>query len=182
MTIANLISAIPPPHKPTYAFSEPWDLVEGQLGSPLPIDYKELARLYGRGQFLAFFDIYTPKGPTLESRFFDAINIARATFLQEVQGSFIFDDPPLPIWPRPGGLLACGETGWGDYLFWLTRGPVEEWPIVLWSRERQQLESFEYDLTDFLAGVATGEIESASFPGKWSADLGMPAYTPLPPK
>lgn len=166
MTIETLIKAVPPPAKPTYAFDEPWDTIQSQLTLQMPIDYKELVRLYGSGRFFEFFDIYAPRSPIASCRLIDAIQAVRSLFLQEVQGgSFIFDDPPLPLWPRPGGLLACGRTAWGDYLFWLTRGLPSEWPVVLWDRYQGQLTLFEYDLSDFLAGITNRTIGHDRIPG-----------------
>lgn len=170
MSIKNLIKAIPPPVEPTYAFDASWLHIEGGTGPLLPFDYKELIRLYGAGRFLGFFDICGPWSPTPEGRFDNIRTRARTDFVYAVQGSMIFDDPPLPIWPRPGGLMAFGETLSGGYLFWLTRGLVDEWPIVIWDWTHNELESFECDLTDFLAGVANGSIRSEKFPDTWRPD------------
>lgn len=154
------------------------------MRTQLPQDYKELARLYGNGRFLEFFDIYTPRSPTTEGRLVNAVQMARSDFIYAAQGSHFFDLPPLPIWPRPGGLLACGQTANGDQIFWLTRGLVDEWPIVIWDRSCEEgirLHTFDCDLTDFLAEVAAGAIESEVFPGRWSPEAGGSAFRSSPP-
>jgi hypothetical protein len=74
------------------------------------------------------------------------------------------DDLPYPFWPSPGGLLAFGKTDFGDYLFWLTHGPPNDWRVVVWGRGLQQFEAFDCNLTDFLAGVAAGGILPDDFP------------------
>ena len=176
MTIENLIKTIPPPAEPAYPYDGPWEHIQAQIGAQLPYDYKELLRLYGAGRFMRFFDIVGPTSPTAEGRLVNFMSAAHSSFIYDRQGSWFYDDPPLPIWPRPGGLLACGQTGWGDYIFWLTRGHVPEWPIVVWDRTREQLESFEYDLTDFLAEIAKGNIHSESFPGTWDPHPGGQAF------
>jgi len=172
MTIENLVKVIPPPRDPIYAYDDGWDLYERVVHTPLPIDYKELMRLYGAGSFMEFFDICGPRSPTVPGKLEHVVSAAAIEFIQDIQGGFLFDDPPLPIWPRLGGLFACGWTWSGNYIFWLTRGLVSEWPIVIWDRNRQTLEHFEYDLTDFLAGVATGNIRSEIFPAEksWPKD------------
>jgi hypothetical protein len=46
---------------------------------------------------------------------------------------------------------------------------------VVWGRGLQQFESFECNLTDFLAGVAKGEILPEEFPDDPCEDMFRPA-------
>lgn len=162
MTIQTLITAIPPPASPTYAFDGPWERIEAELGTPLPQDYKDLVRLYGGGGFMEYFIVNNPASPGPGGEL-----IPEA---YEVQKLFVEHHPHLPMYPKPGGLLVCGSSDNGEYLFWLTRGPVSEWPIVVWDHDCAQdkeLEVFECDLTDFIAGVVTGDIRPRAFPDDW---------------
>lgn len=71
------------------------------------------------------------------------------------------------MWPWPGGLLPFGATDNGDYLFWLPRGAPSDWGVVVWDRGGSEIDQFEElncDLTDFLAGLATGAILPRAFP------------------
>ncbi len=72
-----------------------------------------------------------------------------------------------PVWPDAGGLFPAGATSNGDQIFWLPQGDPASWRIVVWDRGRlegEEIELFECDLTDFLAGLATGEITPKAFP------------------
>lgn len=153
MTIETLLKVAPPPAKPTHVFTAPWEVIEEQLRTRLPQDYKDLMRVYGSGKFVDLFGIYHPLGQTK----WDSI-VYNALMLQRSSG-----DCRLPIYPMPGGLLVCGLTDDGAYICWLTRGATpEEWPIVLWDvrprTEEEEFTMFECDLTDFIAGVLTTGI------------------------
>ncbi len=156
MSIKNLIAALPPPAAPAFAFNGSWETIEAELGTPLPEDYKDIVRVYGDGVYLNLLFAYMPIGES------DHVTLIPQVY--RVQKIFSEDYGPL-MYPRPGGLLGCGETHDGDYIFWLTRGPVSEWPIVVWDRgasEEEKFTTFECDLTDFIAGLVTGSLR---FPG-----------------
>lgn len=157
MTIENLIKVIPPPTEPVSAFSGPWEPIEAEIGTRLPQDYKDLARLYGFGKFLNFLVVYSPICRSPYVRLGPQVHTAHALF----RGVEL----PCPLWPGTGGLLVCGGTDFSDQLFWLTRGQRDEWPIVVWGRGLQQFESFECDLTDFIAGLVTGDVRPEDLPG-----------------
>ncbi|MBN9318691.1 MAG: hypothetical protein BGN86_14645 [Caulobacterales bacterium 68-7] len=159
MTIQNLLKVLPPPAAPTYTFDGPWEPIEAELGTPLPQDYKELARVYGDGYFLDCFGINMPIGSGPYGLLVPEI--------YERQKFFVEEHPSVRMFPQPGGLLACGSVDVGLTLFWLTRGPVDEWPIVVWDHkwiEGEEVELFECDLTDFIAGVVSGTIDPRGFP------------------
>jgi hypothetical protein len=61
-------------------------------------------------------------------------------------------------------LIPFAWTDDGDDLFWLSRGPPAEWPVVVWDRGLSEPEVFECGLTDFLAGLASGEVLPKEFP------------------
>ena len=166
MTIGNLIKAAPPATVPVNSFGGPWEPIEAWIGSELPPDYKELVRRYGDGAFLEAFGIYNPACVNPFGRFPYAADRVREMFVRERS---------FPMSPQPGGLLAIGESDGGHYILWLTRGPASEWPIVVWGdygTEGQETETFECDLTDFLAGLITGEIWPRSFgPDNWRQEM-----------
>lgn len=159
MTIDTLIKAVPPPALPSDAFSGPWEPIEAELGTPLPQDYKDFVRLYGAGYFMEFLGIDIPRSTNPNIRLETNVPIVCAGFLS-------IDDAewPYPFWPKPGGLLPFGGTDDGDMFFWLPRVSPADWGVVVWDRGLNQFEAFHCDLTDFLAGLATGEILSKEFP------------------
>ena len=160
MTIENLLRAVPPPAAPFEAFDGPWDVIEDNLDLELPQDYKDYVRLYGYGYFMEFLGICVPGSRNPNTRL-------------ELQARWIgrsfagLNVKPYVMWPWPGGLLPFGGTDNGDYLFWLTRGAPSDWGVVVWDRGGLEFEEFEEmncDLTDFLAGLATGTILPKAFP------------------
>lgn len=157
MTIEALLNILPPPAEPVEAFRGPWAAVEAEIGTPLPPDYKDFVRIYGCGEFLGFFRIAVPWSWYPESRLAKQMSGVR-----EILGDDA--DRPYPIWPEAGGLIACGETDFGDLFFWLTRGAPADWPMVFWDRGFDRFEVFDCGLTDFLAGVLTGRIQPQGFP------------------
>jgi len=162
VTIERLMAVVPPPVAPFEAFhGGAWDLIEAELGTPLPQDYKDFVRLYGCGEFMEFLTIHVPRSRSQYVRL-----EAEAYAVARLAGELADDELPFPypFWPTPGGLLACGKTDNGDNLFWLTRGSPDDWTVVVWGRGSGEFEAFDCGLTDFLAGVATGGIEPEDFP------------------
>lgn len=162
MTIENLIKAVPPPVAPVEAFRGPWEVIEADVSTRLPQDYKDFARLYGSGYFLDFLGIYIPNTEDPHARLEWQAQLVRGTFL-----TYEEEDRPYPMWPEPGGLLPFGRTFDGDEFFWLMRGPPDAWRVVVWDRGFGSFEELDCDLTDFLAGLATGEL----LPKHWPEDL-----------
>lgn len=57
-----------------------------------------------------------------------------------------------------------GYADYGDYLCWVTRGDPADWRVVVWGRGDWTFEELDCDLTDFLAGLATGDVLPKEFP------------------
>jgi hypothetical protein len=157
MTIENLMKVVPPPAEPFEAFSGPWEPIESEIGTALPQDYKKFVQLYGRGYFMEFLGIAVPRAQNPNARLEYQVRAICSTFFDR-------DELPYPLWPTPGGLLPFGGTDNGDFLFWLPRGAPADWSVVVWDRGSCSFEPLECDLTDFLAGLATGEVLPKEFP------------------
>lgn len=170
MTIGALLSAVAPPAAPFQKFAGPWEPVEAYLGTKLPPDYKDFARLYGHGQFMEFLTINLPGDRTQRGSLEGELHMAREMINLGVSVRY-------PTWPDPDGLLNVGLTRFNDRLFWLPRGDPAEWRIVVWDRAFQNLEAFDCDLTGFLAGLAAGTIRPEGFPSDALAD--KPLFAPL---
>ena len=172
MSIEALRKVAPPPAIPIAPFMGSWGPLELQLRSKLPEDYKSLVRLYGLGSFLDFFFFYLPQSRDRYVRLEAEISVVCKIFAND-------ESLPYPVWPNPGGLLPVGRTDNGDYIFWLTEGEPADWRVVVWDRGLilDACETFDCDLTTFIAGVITGEIRPTAFP----EDLlpYEPPFTPL---
>ncbi len=172
MSIEALVKIAPPPVEPPTAFAGPWEPIEAELGVTLPQDYKDFARLYGEGSFFETVGIHMPAA---QSRHIRLVHEARV-ICDDLR---TLDDLPYALWPEPGGLLPFGKTNYGDYLCWLTRGLPANWGVVVWGRGFLTFEAFDCDLTDFLAGLATGEILPEEFPdGLLPCDQPFAPYAP----
>jgi hypothetical protein len=171
MTIENLVKVLPPPEAPISAFAGPWMWIEKVIGTALPQDYKDFTRLYGFGTFLEFFGVYSPVCRSPHVRLEPQI-LAMRGFTSQL------DDSPYSMWPKPGGLLPCGVSDFGDYLFWRTDGPPQSWRVVFWGRGMCEFEAFDCDLTDFLAGIVTGKIWPNDFPERLDEEEAL--FTPEP--
>jgi len=159
VTIERLVQVVPPPAKPFEPFTGPWEPVEAYLGTKLPPDYKDFARLYGRGCFSEFVFINLPGSPDRRGSLEGELDLAREMINYGMP-------VPYPAWPDAGGLLNIGLTEFNDRLFWLPRGDASDWTIVVWDRALQKLESFDCSLTNFLAGLAAGTIVPEGFVGR----------------
>ena len=74
------------------------------------------------------------------------------------------DELPHPMRPASGGLIPFGGTEKGDFLFWLSQGAPDDWRVAVWDRGMQEFEVLNCGLTDFLAGLATGDVAPKEFP------------------
>jgi len=162
LPIETLLHVVPPPARPFDAFTWPWHVIESELGTRLPQDYKDFCRLYGAGYFMQFLGVHVPNTQNPNTRFDYQVGLV-------VKGFAYLEEAHYPFWPEPGGLIPFGATDNGDYLFWLPRGETpDDWPVVVWDRgggdEPESFEVFDRDLTDFLAGLATGTINPRAFP------------------
>lgn len=158
MTIENLIRAAASPPEPGDPFIGPWEVVEAELGTALPPDYKELVRRYGYGYWLEFIGIDVPRCRNPNMRLEEQVrlecDVIRKVGLIE-----------HPLWPEPGGLMPFGGTDNGDTLAWVTRGAPEEWRVaVLPDDTWGEVELLDCDVTDFLAGLATGSLRPKGLP------------------
>ncbi len=173
MTIENLIKAVPPPAAPSESFRGPWEPVEAEIGRELPPDYKDFVRLYGGGYFFGGTVMICVAGAaTPGARLERHVPLVCSTFTP-------FDDRmPYRLWPEADGLIPLGGTNGGDQIFWLTEDDPAAWKVVVWGRGLGSFEVFDCDVTDFLAGLASGEILPKEFPELGRSD---PVFEPFPP-
>src|SRR5579883_1207389 len=59
MSIERLMELVPPPQR-IQRLPINWDRIESTLGIALPVDYKQLAELYGPGVFADSIVLYAP--------------------------------------------------------------------------------------------------------------------------
>ncbi|MET8968685.1 SMI1/KNR4 family protein [Streptomyces hydrogenans] len=148
----RLVELVVPPAEPVDAHGD-WTAAETTIGSRLPGDYRRLVETYGWGEFCDFLYLRTPFG-TSEYNGIEWQS-ARPTGSPERDR----DRYPYPLHPAPGGLLVWGTTMDADRLCWLTSGPSDDWPVVVWSNEGWY-EIHPMGAAAFIEGWAGGRVTS----------------------
>lgn len=168
MSIERLTEVVPPPASKGDWSAKAWAQIEAELGTSLPRDFRDFGRLYGSGCFLNYMAIEVPRASDNGAFFKVRISEICDGFRRAEREGYDF-------WPSPGGLLPFASTGNAEYLFWLPRGAPEDWPVLVWGRD-SGFEVFDCGFTDFLVGLATGEIAPVDF-----SDELLPCEHPFEP-
>jgi hypothetical protein len=145
---------------------EQWTALKAS-GIDLPTDYREFLSFFGTGVLADFFYVFNPFSRVRGMNWFE--EIAVTTFVFNV---LISHSPELyrhwRFFPQPGGLLPCGKTGNGDFLFWSTEGSALSWPICI-SDGSPSLDVSGDSLCDFLFKALTNSKYSKGLPDLMSA-------------
>lgn len=162
MTIDHLLAVMAPPVNPTeIPGPRAWKAVEGRLGMPLPIDYKEFIEIYGSGKIADFLWIFNPfsinENLNLEKQI---ENQARVLAELQLYGESI----PYRLFPERGGVLPFGITDNGDVLFWLTAGAPDDWVVVVNEARAPNWELYNFSMSGFLAAVLQRQVLCGIFP------------------
>ena len=139
---------------------ERWVAVEEALGLRLPGNYKKLVDLFGASSWGEFLHVLSP--------FDERLN------LQQVGGQKLDADRdsrtefpshyPLPLYPEPGGLLPWAITDNGDTLYFITRGPPDDWPTVIKGARPPEFEVSFLPPAWLVHGIAAGTLRSTVLP------------------
>lgn len=143
-----------------------WKVVEADLGTALPADYKALADHYPGvlvDSFLAVFHPVPREG-----------NFSLREFADQTLGYLRLRREDLPhhvpyaLFPEPGGLLPWGVTDNNNFLFWLTAGQPDEWQVVV--TDNEEWWTHRGSMRSFLAGVLRKEIRCPVLPDDFPDD------------
>jgi hypothetical protein len=182
MSIAELVSVLPPPSIPTEVGPQSdWADIEIVLGTPLPQDYKDYINSYGTGSIFRFFQVLSPFSAispcNLCSRGSEILDAYRVTWAAYPQYS-----PPYPPFPEPDGLLPWPVTDNGDTACWLTKGAPDDWIIVVCDNKfSEEHDEFQTSMTGFLAGWIRQEMVPVVFPDNVFT-LGCPPFQSYEPR
>ncbi len=168
-----------PPASQRLATHEPWHSVEQSIGTVLPVDYKAFVDTYGfvrLDDFLMVFSPFTDDGPgDLLTESVSGIEAYRT-----LQRRFPAD-MTLPAFPEPGGILPLGRTDNGDDLHWLTLGPPDEWPIVIFGSRERRHQQIDRNLTGLLVSLLDRDEVVPVFPDRFPRDDARFDPVVLPP-
>ncbi|WP_367044465.1 SMI1/KNR4 family protein [Streptomyces sp. Je 1-332] len=127
-----------------------WEVIEGELQFPLPVDYKELFETFGGGVFSdSVYFLGSDEGLAFDflTQWRVALSVdqeARAVGVSVVEPYGIYD-------PGGKGLVPWGSTEWADEYFWLVDADKPaEYPILAraedgeWHRHDMSTSEFLY--------------------------------------
>lgn len=132
-----------------------WNAVEGQFGTRLPSDFKDILNAYPRlclGDFIRFLD---PRNQTPGLRLFEG-NLSNSEWLEDMQEDFP-DEFAYSAFPDNGGVLMWANTTDGDYCYWIVNGDPEEWEIVISTDKGRYWTRCAGGIVDFLLALQAGE-------------------------
>jgi SMI1-KNR4 cell-wall len=155
----RLQSLIPPPAEPVEA--GPLALrttIEQSLGLALPDDLYDFVLVYGSGgfrtpDFSGLLHVHNPFSPTFVELENEWLTLLRTSKAYEDE-SYI----PFGIHPDKPGLFHLGYDDGGRFVFWLTEGDPNEWPILVWTLEKT-FQRIDDRLVDFLINLFSGKID-----------------------
>lgn len=158
--VERLTALIPPqgPRRPRN-----WAAAEGELGTALPQDYKELVELYGGGIFDEEIWILDPECPDKGYNLLEETE-ARAEIL-----ATLWETEPKPPQLLEGDgaevLPWAYIEGSGAMLYWLRRPgqKPEEWTTLFNEGRGPEWEHHPHSCVHFLFSVLTGEADTVYF-------------------
>jgi hypothetical protein len=153
-----------------------WDQVARKLGLELPSDYREFVEAYGSGSLAGFIQVYNPYSESpysLLERIEKVCQVYRS--LKSSEGD---RQVPFPIHPDRPGLLPWAQNDVGNYMFWLTEGAPEKWPVVLSQGRSDKWERFDMGMLTFLIKALTHGLKSKIWPDDFPDPDSPIVFTP----
>ncbi|MEU2393517.1 SMI1/KNR4 family protein [Streptomyces sp. NPDC007369] len=131
-----------------------WDLIERNLGTELPSDFKHLAEWYPTFDIGDDILVALP-GPGEEHDQLTHIH----SVLDVLVDVWLEPESGLVAHPAPGGLLPWGESAESDKFMWTTVGGTpQEWLVTVASRGGAWWH-YEGGMVQFLAELCDGTLE-----------------------
>jgi hypothetical protein len=159
--LEQLIALVPPPARPRLGPAG-WAEVTGRLGTALPPDYVALAERYAGAELRDWLYLYQPLDLTAPGGLVRNAYGAGEAY-RTLRRDFP-DDFPRAAFPEPGGFLAAAVSLDGDWVGWLTEGPPERWPTMVWPRHARGDTVLPRTLTEVLLDWATGALAVPGLP------------------
>ncbi|MGW5128426.1 SMI1/KNR4 family protein [Streptomyces sp. NPDC004069] len=129
-----------------------WAAVEQRLGTALPSDYKQLAEIFGHGDFDGFLSLYVPDAGVSSMDIVDHAEYLARDASQE--GTHLWR--PNDIYPAPGGLLQWAASEQADQFYWLTEGnDPEAWPVLVQEEDPGSWRRFDCSAAEFVFRMLT---------------------------
>ncbi|MFJ2767479.1 hypothetical protein [Streptomyces sp. NPDC087300] len=143
-----------------------WRLIENELGTPLPTDYRALAESYPT-LLIDDFMVVTLPAPARERDFVSGVRETAETLqdLAEVDESH----GHVPF-PEAGGLLGWGSSLSGDQFYWqVNSSEPESWRIVV-SGRNDDWWTFDGGVVEFLVSALGRRIDLPGLPAAFPSE------------
>lgn len=143
-------------------FTVDWQVIESDIGTVLPRDYKELAEYFGPGGFFPFLALLVPgiANPASELR----RSLARWQRVDAEDQGETRKITPFPHFPHPGGLIPWGGSGHGERFCWRTVGEPDDWPVIVIPSRGTDVYEHQGTMTSFLRALLTDELDIPFLP------------------
>jgi len=139
-----------------------WDIIESQLGSPLPKDYKDFVNAFGTGSINGFIVVLNPFSSNKFANLLERGQLeleAYATLKTEFPQYYTHD-----VYPASDGLLPFAITDNGDVFYWQTLRAPEYWRVIAYEARGPEYYIFNGPMTDFISALLTQSIECRFLP------------------
>ncbi|MFF0729912.1 SMI1/KNR4 family protein [Streptomyces sp. NPDC004134] len=153
-----------------------WAAIEGELGVPLPADYKELYEAFSGGVFSdSVYFLGRDEGVSFD--FLTQWRVALSVDRDSKLGSVSAVDPYAIYAPGGKGLVEWASTEWADEYFWLIDAERSgEYPILARSHDGGAGDRYDMSTSEFLYriladadfepwGIAKYDLGTAFEPG-----------------
>jgi hypothetical protein len=162
MSLQELLCLVPPPINPIGTGTEKdFLIIENQIGSKLPSDYKEYIKYYGDCKWYRHIIISTPfnNNENYSLWKWHKENIRQLTTLFESPLPSI----KYPVFPNKGGIFLCGGDIFGEMIAWITEGEPDNWSVVYFSYDCMMFDRYDMNITTFLLKLVKNEIQPNCF-------------------
>ena len=153
-----------------------WEVLQTNLGAPLPADYRDFADRYP-ALWIDNVMILRVPDPGAESRFVSGVFSLSEEFADLAEDGMTED---YTFHPAEGGLICWGGTDTGDYFFWRKNGPDPDlWPAVVSSRRGYWWEH-EGGFLALIVGLIDGSVEHDGLPPQPGRNPTIGLVGPIP--
>jgi hypothetical protein len=137
--LRSITGLMPPPAKPI-GLERPWAVVEHELGTSLPSDYKEFIDTYGSGTCCEFIEVWNFRHASFFPRPIPEVlwGEKSVTSWYETVRSLGKHAWPYTMYPTSGGLLPFAVYAEIHHFNWRTVGVPDKWDIVYWFSDGQE--------------------------------------------
>ncbi|MFB7109438.1 hypothetical protein [Streptomyces sp. NPDC056190] len=142
-----------------------WAVLEADLGTALPSDFRSLAEAYPILVVDDFLSVSVPR-PGAEASW--AFESREDEVLQDLYE--MGDTEGYVPFPQPGGLISWAQSNSGDSFYWRTSpADPDAWPVVV-RGDNGDWSEFPVGAVEFLAGVYGRTIDVPGMPRDFPSD------------